>query len=36
MIRWAGGVFTFCYANTQVYPAGTFGPAIFTFAAYRN
>lgn len=33
---WAGAVLTFLYANTQVYPAGTYGPATVTFTAFRN
>ncbi|KPK52049.1 MAG: hypothetical protein AMS22_09895 [Thiotrichales bacterium SG8_50] len=33
---WAGAVFTFRYANTQIYPAGSYGPATITFTAYRN
>lgn len=33
---WAGGVFTFRFANTQVYPQGTYGPATITFTASRN
>jgi hypothetical protein len=34
--RWAGGVFTFRFANTQIYPQGSYGPATITFTASRN
>jgi hypothetical protein len=33
--RWAAGLFTFRYANTQIYPAGGYGPATVNFTATR-
>jgi hypothetical protein len=33
--RWAAGLFTFRYANTQAYPAGGYGPATINFTATR-
>jgi hypothetical protein len=32
---WAAGLFTFRYANTQIYPAGGYGPATVNFTATR-
>jgi hypothetical protein len=33
--RWAAGLFTFRYANTQIYPAGGYGPTTINFTATR-
>jgi hypothetical protein len=32
---WAAGLFTFQYANAQIYPAGSYGPATINFTATR-
>ncbi|HYA38811.1 MAG TPA: hypothetical protein VEI74_11145 [Candidatus Methylomirabilis sp.] len=33
---YAGGLLTFRYANTTVYPQGTYGPATINYTASRN
>jgi len=33
---YAGGALTFRYANTTVYPRGTYGPATINYTASRN